>query len=409
MTRVAVRLLVISVVATAGCGGSAQQSQPFINVTDVNWESPWGDLVSGDTGKAGEDLADEIEWTDVWSWDLAAEVADAAGDGDAAADVLADVEPEVLPGTCMPGVVACEDGSLVVCEASGTSYAFLDDCVDDDPCTEDGCFNGMCVFTRGAGNCCSPPCGLGQVCKGGECVCAPKCLAKDCGDDGCGGLCGICSMGSECLPTGKCSCVPACQDKACGDDGCGGQCGLCAPPWECLDGTCVCVPDCTGKSCGDDGCGGSCGACPALHQCSAGACELYCPTCPDLGGQCPSTPWNGHMYYMCKASKNWWDADKYCSGNKAHLVTVGSQEENLFLVGLCGGNSVWIGYYESWFEWHWVTDEPKAFEAWGEGQPDDGGFWTVEDCTELLAWGAWNDDDCGTKQYYICEHEPFGQ
>jgi len=61
-------------------------------------------------------------------------------------------------------------------------------------------------------------------------------------------------------------CVPACAGKACGDDGCGGVCGVCYDAQGAVDaslcqaGAC-CAPQCSGKTCGDNGCGGVCGVC----------------------------------------------------------------------------------------------------------------------------------------------------
>ena len=57
-------------------------------------------------------------------------------------------------------------------------------------------------------------------------------------------------------------CVPECGGKECGTDGCGGICGEeCACGEKCDQGTCVSYL-CNGKECGDDGCGGLCGTCP---------------------------------------------------------------------------------------------------------------------------------------------------
>jgi outer membrane protein assembly factor BamB len=66
------------------------------------------------------------------------------------------------------------------------------------------------------------------------------------------------------------TCAPTCNGAACGDDGCGGQCGTCAVGTSCNLGHCdPCTPQCAGKSCGNDGCGGSCGACTGTLTCSA--------------------------------------------------------------------------------------------------------------------------------------------
>ncbi len=76
-------------------------------------------------------------------------------------------------------------------------------------------------------------------------------------------------------------CIPGCinQDgslKECGDNGCGGVCGTCPPPaWVCGSNyMCdLCAPDCLDKECGDNGCGGMCGYCPPEEKCtSQGSC-----------------------------------------------------------------------------------------------------------------------------------------
>ncbi len=123
-----------------------------------------------------------------------------------------------------------------------------------------------------------------------EVVCAPACEGRECGDDGCGGLCGTCPEAAPLCIEYKCKvqCIPDCTGKECGDDGCGNPCGQCpegAP--ECVDFKCVlpCTPDCAGKECGDDGCGGLCGTCPAVAPiCDESfKCALDC--LPDCGGK----------------------------------------------------------------------------------------------------------------------------
>jgi hypothetical protein len=150
-----------------------------------------------------------------------------------------------------------------------------------------------------------------QECTGG---CEPMCwnadgTMKECGDDGCGGSCGVCPPNSQCTDTGQCvsvgscgngwcqqwqgetcdncpedcgpcPCEPQCvssdgEMKECGPDGCGGVCGWCPDNAECVNGFCqtACEPSCTifgfPKQCGTDGCGGSCGFCAADQKCDA--------------------------------------------------------------------------------------------------------------------------------------------
>ena len=143
------------------------------------------------------------------------------------------------------------------------------DCTDRH-CGSDGC-GGLCGT-----------CSIGQECSpNGQCGCEPDCTLEQCGDDGCGGLCGTCPDGQACAVNGQCACVPDCTDKQCGTDGCGGLCGTCPPGVQCApNGECGCAPICGAKQCGDDGCGGSCGGCPAGQACTVSG---QCMTC---GGGC---------------------------------------------------------------------------------------------------------------------------
>ncbi len=42
--------------------------------------------------------------------------------------------------------------------------------------------------------------------------CIPNCTDKECGDDGCGGVCGVCTAGSDCL-SGTCVSLDVCEDN----------------------------------------------------------------------------------------------------------------------------------------------------------------------------------------------------
>jgi M6 family metalloprotease-like protein len=68
-----------------------------------------------------------------------------------------------------------------------------------------------------------------------------------------------------------CLSPPDCGDRVCGDDGCGGQCGICDGGFRCGDGQCE-PCSCEGRVCGDDGCGVSCGTCDDGNPCTDDAC-----------------------------------------------------------------------------------------------------------------------------------------
>ncbi len=145
--------------------------------------------------------------------------------------------------------------------------------VDQGTCCNFSCFDKECgkVCGKSCGTCpnnkqcnlegkcaCAKPlcgvvcCQTDEVCIEGVC-CKPNCQGKECGPDGCGGLCGECPESTDpcskptCM-TGKCSAKPA--EGPC-DDG-----DLCTTDDHCTGGTCIgdeagCNDDnpCTADSC----------------------------------------------------------------------------------------------------------------------------------------------------------------
>jgi hypothetical protein len=155
----------------------------------------------------------------------------------------------------------CKQGRLVIinCAANQGSYKF---------CGWDPVYQGYaCTVSPAEG----PP-GYPYQCYGTT-PCVPSCYGKECGDDGCGSVCGNCPSNEVCQ-NGVCVplCQRKCEGKECGPDGCGGTCGQCPPDFACSEqGLCVkppCIPDCKNKECGSDLCGGSCGVCQPPKTCS---------------------------------------------------------------------------------------------------------------------------------------------
>jgi len=173
--------------------------------------------------------------------------------------------------------------------------------------------------------------------------CVPNCIDKECGCDGCGGLCeGGCepgfycqhAMGSCCIqsnifgtddedmPGGDCSdqtaCTPDCDQKVCGgSDGCGDTCpitcaGTCNPETHQCEN---CTPVCEGKMCGSDQCGGMC-----PYLCEDNACNQSTGNCvdpsdctPDCEGkECGDDGCGGHCPNLC--GTNGCDQDGKCNG-----------------------------------------------------------------------------------------------
>lgn len=161
-------------------------------------------------------------------------------------------------------------------------------------CGEDGCGNSCGV--------CSEP---QQVCIDGSCVCVSDCAAKECGPDGCGGTCGDCGCGESC--DGGACIFHNCDGKECGEDGCGGVCGECGCGSICTDSLCVDYK-CKGKECGDDGCGGVCGNCGLEGTCVAGYKCMYMPVWTDLT---TNLMWQNPPG---EEVTSWAAAKAYCSG-----------------------------------------------------------------------------------------------
>lgn len=186
------------------------------------------------------------------------------------------------------------------CEGEGVCTIDCDSAwlCDDKVCGDDGC-GGSCGGCPVGTNC------IGGTCK--EYVCEPLCEGAACGPDGCGGECGTCEGTDVCLPPDYAcglkpnGCVPDCTEKQCGPNGCGGSCGVCDDAFFCMPGvqTCEppCTPSCDGRVCGDDGCGGSCGGCLGDNEfCINGQCGPCDPIandgCPE-GSYCTYTGTTG--------------------------------------------------------------------------------------------------------------------
>jgi hypothetical protein len=175
-------------------------------------------------------------------------------------------------------------------------------------------------------------------------------------------------------------------------------------PTEC-DGVCVNL-DYDPAHCGD--CSSPCED-PELPYCVQGLCAAE----PGMPSTCSYHTFNGHTYAKCTEAKAWRDARLFCLTYGAHLVSVGSAEENAFLYSIGRGMDdmdYWSGMNDSAHEgeWVWESGEPASYFSWAAGEPDNcGGEYGAEgeDCCELggFAPGQWNDLTCDNPLGFICE------
>ena len=119
------------------------------------------------------------------------------------------------------------------------------------------------------------------------------------------------------------------------------------------------------------------------------------------------TEWSyfdGYCYLTSRACATWLTAQSNCSTMSSNLVTVYSQEENVYIQHRHNGERSWIGLNDRSVEgsFAWASKDKSNFELWAPNQPND---WKNEDCVHTL--GArhryeWNDVSCDNCFNYTC-------
>ncbi len=278
--------------------------------------------------------------------------------------VLGPLEPSTTYHVALQATDAA--GNTAVDDAGGAYHVFeTPDCTPQcagKQCGDNGC-GGIC------GTCCAD-----QTCQGGQCAGGLGCAPSD--QAGCGGCaceeC-VCDMdayccngqwddicASECMEhCGGCPTEGDCTGKECGGDGCGGDCGACVGDEACVLGVCgsPCVPDCDGKDCGGDGCGGVCGECGEGFVC--GDDQICVDPCYGVGfeGCCEGTILH------------------YCDGD--HVLEVD-----------CGGQGLLCGWMSN-VGWYDCTDDAL------EDPSGDHPLWCAGACAPDCEDRTCGTDGCG--------------
>jgi len=100
---------------------------------------------------------------------------------------------------------------------------------------------------------------------------------------------------------------------------------------------------------------------------------------------------------------------------QANLVSLHSEEEHQFVVGLNGGSGIhWLGGRRdpgNRDTWVWSDGTPWDYSNWARGQPAD--FAGKEDCAHIwdvnqknTVYGLWNDAPCSSVTTFVCKKGP---
>ena len=122
-----------------------------------------------------------------------------------------------------------------------------------------------------------------DVCPAAPCI--PRCEGRVCGDDGCGGICGVACLANEVCREGTCVCAPDTEFCVRGDHvHCYPKCG--AQQIRDLS-TCLCCGT-TGASCTPGAPGGCCGSLVCRGTCANGGIPCLSDADCGTGNTCDS-------------------------------------------------------------------------------------------------------------------------
>ena len=125
---------------------------------------------------------------------------------------------------------------------------------------------------------------------------------------------------------------------------------------------------------------------------------------------CEAVIENGHIYLIFNFGRSWFDAYAYCKSVGGELVSITSEEEQLFIEKYmtAKGHTVytWIGAYTTakGAPWRWTSGEEFSYSKWLEGEPNHSDSNEYFGLINYGNFGNWNDyQPLNYSLPFICE------